>query len=93
MEKHFQVQELKMIEKKLNITNHSQGWGVMIHYHGSIHYFLKDVWKSICGHERLTEISERWKMKFYEKNNRNFPERKKCLRCLKFMKANGITDF
>ena len=82
-----------MIQKKLNITNHLQGWGLIQHHRGSVHFFKKSKWKSICGHEQIEDISLRWKIKFFTKNNNNFPERKKCLRCLNYMKINGITEF
>lgn len=82
-----------MTEKKLSITNHQQGWGVVTQRRGSIHFWKKNSWKSICGHETLNDISDRWKARFFPKNNNNFPERKKCQRCLKFMGKNGITDY
>lgn len=82
-----------MPEKKFAITNHLEGWGLITHHRALVHYFKKDVWKSICGHESLDDISSRWKVRFLKKNNNNFPDRKKCKRCLKFMKKNEIVDF
>jgi len=79
--------------KKLNITNHLKGWGLIQHHKGLVHFFKKNKWKSICGHEKIEDISLRWKIKFFTTNNKNFPERKKCQRCLEFMEVNGIIDF
>lgn len=82
-----------MIEKKLNITHHLQGWGLWFRHHGLVHYWKKDVWSSLCGSRKLEHITERWKIRFLSKNNNNFPERKKCKRCLEYMKPNGIKNY
>lgn len=82
-----------MTLKKLNITNHLQGWGLIQHHKGLFHFFKKNKWKSICGYEQIDDISLRWKIKFFPKNILNFPERKKCLRCLDYMKINEIYEF
>jgi len=82
-----------LIEKKLNITHHLQGWGLWFRHHGPVHYWKKDIWKTLCGQRKLDFMNERWKIKFLPKNNNNFPESKKCNTCLKFMEPNGITDY
>ena len=77
-------------KKDLDITHHNAGWGVRPQHHGKKHYWNKDEWKSLCGHEIIDNINERWKVKFYSINQNNFPKSKTCQKCVWVAKTKQI---
>lgn len=69
-------------KKDPTITHHLEGFGIWFRHRGPVHFWKKDSWKSLCGHNTLNEISERWKMRFYPKRDNHFAKSKICKSCL-----------